>query len=74
MKTLKTSLLAMVLVALSVATSAVSHAQQPDESQVLHRTVNVEGLEIFIEKQDPLTHPQCFCSTVSRPHPTCSAI
>ena len=57
MKALKTSLLAMALVALSVATSAVSHAQQPDESQVLHRTINVEGLEIFYREAGPIDAP-----------------
>ncbi len=57
MKTLKTTLLAMVLVALSVATSVVLHAQQPDESQVLHRTINVEGLEIFYREAGPIDAP-----------------
>ena len=56
MNTLKTTL-ATILVALSMTVSADSNAQQSASPQVLHRTENVDGLEIFYREAGPTDAP-----------------
>ena len=56
MNTLKTTL-ATILAALSMTVSADSNAQQSASPQVLHRTENVDGLEIFYREAGPTDAP-----------------
>ncbi len=49
-------------------------SQKNSSDQVMHRTVKIEGLDIFYREAGPRTLPQsCYCMAFQR-HRTCFAI
>ena len=57
MKTLKFNLFAALLATLISFSPNVASADQPAPSQVFHRTLNLDGLEIFYREAGPKDAP-----------------
>jgi hypothetical protein len=74
MITLKNSTIALALVML-VSLNLTSGASEPDAqaSQVLHRTVKIDGLDIFYREPGRKMLPPSCCFTASRRRRICSA-